>query len=113
MTGRAPTRRSIATYAPDRVLTDGESVAGDGWTLTAVHTPGHTSNHLCFALEEAGALFTGDHVMGWSTSVIVPPDGEMAAYMASLDKLQRPRRPHLLPRPRPGDRQTAANWCAA
>ena len=75
------------TYAPDRVLADGDSVAGDGWTLTAVHTPGHTSNHLCFALAEAGALFTGDHVMGWSTSVVVPPDGDMGDYMASLEKL--------------------------
>lgn len=76
------------TYAPDRVLADGESVAGDGWTLEAVATPGHTSNHLCLALVESGALFTGDHVMGWSTSVISPPDGDMAAYMASLAKLQ-------------------------
>jgi glyoxylase-like metal-dependent hydrolase (beta-lactamase superfamily II) len=74
-------------YAPDRVLADGESVAGDGWTLTAVATPGHTSNHLCYALAESGALFTGDHVMAWSTSVVSPPDGDMAAYMASLDKL--------------------------
>ena len=75
------------TYRPDRVLADGESVTGDGWTLTAVATPGHTSNHLCLALEESGALFTGDHVMGWSTSVVAPPDGDMAAYMASLQKL--------------------------
>jgi glyoxylase-like metal-dependent hydrolase (beta-lactamase superfamily II) len=75
------------TYAPDRVLEDGEAMTGPGWTLTAVHTPGHTSNHLCFALEQSGALFTGDHVMGWSTSVVVPPDGDMTAYMASLDKL--------------------------
>ncbi|GGE00992.1 MBL fold metallo-hydrolase [Tsuneonella deserti] len=74
-------------YSPDRVLLDGEGMTGPGWTLTAVHTPGHTSNHLCFALEESGALFTGDHVMGWSTSVIVPPDGDMSAYMASLDRL--------------------------
>ena len=74
-------------YQPDRVLADGEQVTGDGWTLTAVATPGHTSNHLCFALEESGALFTGDHVMGWSTSVIAPPDGDMGDYMASLDKL--------------------------
>ncbi|MBC2666767.1 MBL fold metallo-hydrolase [Novosphingobium flavum] len=76
-----------ATYAPDRVLVDGEQLRGPGWTLTAVATPGHTSNHLCFALEESGALFTGDHVMGWSTSVVSPPDGDMAAYMASLEKL--------------------------
>ena len=75
------------TYEPDRVLQDGESVEGDGWSLRAVATPGHTSNHLCFALEQSGALFTGDHVMGWSTSVIVPPDGDMGDYLASLDKL--------------------------
>lgn len=75
------------TYAPARVLVDGDTVAGDGWTLSAVHTPGHTSNHLCFALEETGALFTGDHVMGWSTSVVVPPDGDMGDYMRSLEKL--------------------------
>jgi glyoxylase-like metal-dependent hydrolase (beta-lactamase superfamily II) len=74
-------------YAPDRVLGDGESVSGPGWTLRALATPGHTSNHLCFALPEAGALFTGDHVMGWATTVISPPDGDMAAYMASLDRL--------------------------
>jgi glyoxylase-like metal-dependent hydrolase (beta-lactamase superfamily II) len=72
----------------------------EGWTLEAVATPGHTSNHLCFALPEAGALFTGDHVMGWSTSVVSPPDGDMGAYMASLDKLMRRRGPHLLSRPR-------------
>lgn len=74
-------------YAPDHVLADGEQVRGAGWTLTAVATPGHTSNHLCYALEETGALFTGDHVMAWSTSVVSPPDGDMAAYMASLAKL--------------------------
>ena len=76
------------TYAPDRTLGDGESIIGKGWTLTGVTTPGHTSNHLCLALEERGALFTGDHVMGWSTSVILPPDGDMAHYLASLEKLQ-------------------------
>lgn len=75
------------TYAPDRVLADGESIGGPDWTLTAVATPGHTSNHLCYALEPSGALFTGDHVMGWSTSVVAPPDGNMADYLASLDKL--------------------------
>jgi glyoxylase-like metal-dependent hydrolase (beta-lactamase superfamily II) len=75
------------TYAPDHVLADGETVSGPGWTLQAVATPGHTSNHLCFALPESGALFTGDHVMGWSTTVISPPDGDMADYMASLDLL--------------------------
>ncbi len=75
------------SYAPDRVMEDGEAMTGPGWTLRAVATPGHTSNHLCFALEESGALFTGDHVMGWSTSVVVPPDGDMADYMASLARL--------------------------
>ena len=75
-------------YAPDRVLGDGESVSGDGWTLSAVATPGHTSNHLCYALHEGHALFTGDHVMAWSTTVVSPPDGNMADYMASLAKLQ-------------------------
>lgn len=76
-----------ADYAPDRVLGDGEKLTGDGWTLTAIETPGHTSNHLCFALEETGALFTGDHVMGWSTSVVSPPDGDMTDYLRSLELL--------------------------
>ena len=75
------------TYTPDRVLTDGQRLSGDGWTLEAVATPGHTSNHLCYSLVESGALFTGDHVMAWSTSVVSPPDGDMAAYMTSLQKL--------------------------
>ena len=74
-------------YAPDRVLADGEALTGDGWTLTAVATPGHTSNHLAFALEGTGVLFPGDHVMGWSTTVVSPPDGDMTDYMASLEKL--------------------------
>ena len=60
-----------------------------GWRLVAVATPGHTSNHLCFELPQAAALFTGDHVMGWSTTVVSPPDGDMAAYMASLDLLMQ------------------------
>ena len=72
--------------APDRVLADGESIEVDGAPLTAVATPGHTSNHLCFAYGDA--LLTGDHVMGWSTTVVVPPDGHMAEYMRSLDKLR-------------------------
>jgi glyoxylase-like metal-dependent hydrolase (beta-lactamase superfamily II) len=74
-------------FAPDIVAGDGADIAGPGWRFEAVHTPGHTSNHLCFGLADAGILFSGDHVMGWSTSVIAPPDGDMAAYMASLDKL--------------------------
>jgi glyoxylase-like metal-dependent hydrolase (beta-lactamase superfamily II) len=74
-------------YEPDRILADGERLSGPGWTLEAIATPGHTSNHLCLALIEAEALFTGDHVMGWSTTVVSPPDGDMAAYMASLELL--------------------------
>lgn len=76
-----------ASYRPDRVLTDGETLTGADWTLMAVATPGHTSNHLCFALAQERALFTGDHVMGWSTSVISPPDGDMTDYMASMARL--------------------------
>jgi glyoxylase-like metal-dependent hydrolase (beta-lactamase superfamily II) len=76
-------------YRPDRALADGEALSGDGWTLRAVATPGHTSNHLCFELSEEGALFSGDHVMAWSTTIVSPPDGDMAAYMASLGKLQQ------------------------
>jgi glyoxylase-like metal-dependent hydrolase (beta-lactamase superfamily II) len=75
------------SYAPDRILADGETIGGQGWTLQAVTTPGHTSNHICYALMESGAMFTGDHVMGWSTSVISPPDGDMADYMASMQKV--------------------------
>ncbi|HEX8125772.1 MAG TPA: MBL fold metallo-hydrolase [Allosphingosinicella sp.] len=80
-------------YRPDRILADGESLDGQGWAVEAVATPGHTSNHLCLALAGDGILFTGDHVMGWSTSVVAPPDGDMADYMASLDRLlERPDR---------------------
>lgn len=71
-------------FTPDHRLHHGDIVRGNGWTFEAVHTPGHTSNHLCFALREEKALFTGDHVMGWSTSIVSPPDGDMAAYMRSL-----------------------------
>ena len=78
-------------FTPDVVVLDGDQIDGKGWRFEAVHTPGHTSNHLCFALPDSGILFSGDHVMGWSTSVIAPPDGDMAAYMASLDKLLRRR----------------------
>ena len=74
-------------FTPEDRLLDGEGVAGPQWNLTAVDTPGHTSNHLCYSLTQEGALFTGDHVMGWSTTVVSPPDGDMAAYMKSLEKL--------------------------
>lgn len=72
-------------FRPDHILGDGERIVGDGWTLEVMATPGHASNHLAFALIEENALFSGDHVMGWSTTVVAPPDGDMAAYMASLD----------------------------
>jgi glyoxylase-like metal-dependent hydrolase (beta-lactamase superfamily II) len=75
-------------YAPDRVLLAGDVVAGDGFHLVTVPTPGHTMNHLAFALPEEQALFSGDHVMAWSTSIVAPPDGSMGAYMASLALLQ-------------------------
>jgi glyoxylase-like metal-dependent hydrolase (beta-lactamase superfamily II) len=71
-------------FIPDVRVADGQVVEGDGWSLEAVHTPGHCSNHLCFQLREERILLTGDHVMGWSTSVISPPDGDMGAYLASL-----------------------------
>jgi len=74
-------------FVPDQELGDGNIVAGKGWTLEAIHTPGHTSNHLCLALQEENVMFSGDHVMGWSTSVISPPDGNMGDYLASLEKL--------------------------
>jgi glyoxylase-like metal-dependent hydrolase (beta-lactamase superfamily II) len=74
-------------FRPTRALVDGEVVRGPDWTLETVTTPGHTANHLAFALREEGALFSGDHVMAWSTSIVAPPDGAMAPYMASLRKL--------------------------
>ncbi|MFN4091006.1 MAG: MBL fold metallo-hydrolase [Alphaproteobacteria bacterium] len=74
-------------FAPDVTVPDGGRIAGEGWTLRALHTPGHISNHLCFTLEEENVLLSGDHVMAWSTSVVSPPDGDMADYMASLDRL--------------------------
>lgn len=74
-------------FEPDVQLADGDTVAGPGWTIDAIHTPGHMSNHLCFALREQNALFAGDHVMAWATSVIAPPDGNMGQYFASLRKL--------------------------
>lgn len=74
-------------FAPDELLRDGDIVEGSTWRLEAVHTPGHLSNHLCFALIDKNALFTGDHIMGWATTVVAPPDGDMGDYLASLDKL--------------------------
>ncbi|WP_298163368.1 MBL fold metallo-hydrolase [Brevundimonas sp.] len=92
---RPPTRQTHASgpldeeedevFAPDTILSGGERIEGDGWTFTAMATPGHASNHMVFALEEENALFCGDHVMGWSTTVVAPPDGNMSDYMRSLD----------------------------
>ena len=76
-------------YVPARVLGDGDLIEGNGFTLEAVDTPGHASNHVAFALREEKSLFSGDHVMAWSTSIVAPPDGSMSAYMASLDKLRQ------------------------
>jgi len=73
--------------ATDRRLAEGDTLEGPGWRLTALHTPGHASDHLCFALPQEKVLFSGDHVMGWSTSIIMPPDGDMADYMRSLERL--------------------------
>ena len=76
------------SFAPDVILKDGDVIEGKGWTIECLHTPGHMSNHLCFSLYQENALFTGDHVMGWSTTVINPPDGNMRDYMASLARLK-------------------------
>ena len=84
-------------FRPDRTLADGDIVTGAGWTIEAVATPGHTANHMAFALSEANLLFSGDHVMAWSTPVVAPPDGAMSDYMASLQKLARRSEPIYLP----------------
>ena len=74
-------------FQPDVVLNDGDIIRGKTWSLEAVHTPGHASNHLCYALKENNVLFSGDHVMGWSTTVVSAPDGDMGSYIRSLEKL--------------------------
>ncbi|MBY3278482.1 MBL fold metallo-hydrolase [Rhizobium laguerreae] len=78
---------SDLSFVPDIAIGDDETISGDGWALSAVLTPGHTANHAAFALEGRDILFSGDHVMAWSTSIVAPPDGSMADYMASLDRL--------------------------
>ena len=90
-TGEAKVEEAIdLAFDPDVRVVDGDLAAkGDGWTLVAVHTPGHTSNHTCFWMPEQRALFSGDHIMGWSTSVITPPDGNMRDYFASLEHVRR------------------------
>jgi glyoxylase-like metal-dependent hydrolase (beta-lactamase superfamily II) len=84
-------------FRPDIGLADGEVVAGNGWSVEAVATPGHTANHMAFAFKEADLLFSGDHVMAWSTTIVGPPDGAMSDYMASLHKLRRRSEPLYLP----------------
>jgi glyoxylase-like metal-dependent hydrolase (beta-lactamase superfamily II) len=84
-------------FRPDIALGDGAVVAGRGWTLQAVATPGHTANHMAYAFPEADVLFSGDHVMGWSTTIVAPPDGAMSDYMASLHKLAQRAEPIYLP----------------
>ena len=84
-------------FRPDSALADGDLVSGAGWTMEAVTTPGHTANHMAYAFKEADLLFSGDHVMAWSTSVVAPPDGAMSDYMASLEKLARRSEPLYLP----------------
>ncbi len=81
-------------FRPDVALRDGDIVSGDDWAIEAVATPGHTANHMSYAVKDKGILFAGDHVMGWSTSIVAPPDGAMSDYMASLDKLRH--RPEAL-----------------
>ncbi|MBY5735606.1 MBL fold metallo-hydrolase [Rhizobium leguminosarum] len=78
---------SDLSFVPDIAISHGETISGDGWALSAVLTPGHTANHAAFALAGRDILFSGDHVMAWSTSIVAPPDGSMADYMASLDRL--------------------------
>ncbi|NKK96539.1 MBL fold metallo-hydrolase [Rhizobium leguminosarum bv. viciae] len=88
---------SDLSFVPDITLSDGQTLSGDGWSLTAVLTPGHTANHAAFALEGRDILFSGDHVMAWSTSIVAPPDGSMADYMESLDRLMERQDRLLLP----------------
>jgi glyoxylase-like metal-dependent hydrolase (beta-lactamase superfamily II) len=83
-------------FRPDVALDDGEVVSGDGWTMEALTTPGHTANHMAFALKESDLIFAGDHVMAWSTTIVAPPDGAMSDYMASLEKLARRSEPLYL-----------------
>jgi glyoxylase-like metal-dependent hydrolase (beta-lactamase superfamily II) len=84
-------------YAPDISVAHGDRIEGEGWELTGLHTPGHTADHLCFALDDRGIVFSGDHVMAWNTSVVAPPEGRMADYLRSLEILLNRRDTVLLP----------------
>jgi glyoxylase-like metal-dependent hydrolase (beta-lactamase superfamily II) len=99
-------------FRPDRALADGEVVDGDGWTIEAITTPGHTANHMAFALRQANLIFSGDHVMGWSTSIVAPPDGAMSDFMNSLHKLGQRSEPVYLPG-HGGEVRDAPNFVAA
>lgn len=106
--GEPPMEAADHEFEPDIHLADGEAIAGPGWTLTPVFTPGHMSNHHCFALAEGGILFSGDHVMGWNTTIVSPPDGNMGDYLRSLetciareDALYLPGHGPPIERPRP------------
>ncbi|WP_119939071.1 MBL fold metallo-hydrolase [Neorhizobium sp. NCHU2750] len=76
-----------SAFRPDIAIADGEAIKGDGWSLSAIHTPGHTANHSAFALDGTGIVFSADHVMAWATTIVAPPDGSMADFMASIEKL--------------------------
>jgi len=112
--GEAPRMEAAndADFAPDRALADGEVVSGSGWTIEAIATPGHTANHMAFALKEANLIFSGDHVMGWSTSIVAPPDGAMSDFMNSLHKLAKRSEPVYLPG-HGGEVRDAPNFVAA
>ena len=84
-------------FRPDHALADGDVVSGDGWALEAITTPGHTANHMAFAVKDTNLMFSGDHVMGWSTTIVAPPDGAMSEYMSSLNKLTARKEAVYLP----------------
>jgi glyoxylase-like metal-dependent hydrolase (beta-lactamase superfamily II) len=98
-TGEAPRMEASndTEFRPDHALADRDVVSGDGWSLEAVTTPGHTANHMAFALKDSDLMFSGDHVMGWSTTIVAPPDGAMADYMSSLNKLTARKESVYLP----------------
>jgi glyoxylase-like metal-dependent hydrolase (beta-lactamase superfamily II) len=98
-------------HAPDQAMAEGDAIEGPGWTLRAIATPGHTANHLCFAFDEQNILFSGDTVMAWSTTVVSPPDGNMAAYCESLSRLSRRDERRFLPTHGPAV-EDPQGWCA-
>jgi len=112
--GEAPRMEAAndTDFRPDRALSDGEVVTGPGWTLEAIATPGHTANHMAFAHKEGNLIFSGDHVMGWSTSIVAPPDGAMSDFMTSLHKLAARGEPIYLPG-HGGEVRDAPNFVAA